>query len=167
MGIAIASLVWPSLSLAEPDCEETGFSVPGEESWGPLFVRSSQGTLLPTVSIVALGDSELWLQGRLFLGTGEPIVWTQGPYSALTGTIALSLPEGIGEHLAALRVSALAKDPNTGALRSVRSAARVYVRQVGESVTVLSEEEALSFAVLPASVDEDVEDGLVGREVSP
>ena len=154
-------------SFAEPECDPV--TRPGEDgAWGPLFVRDAGGVLTPSVSIVPYADSELWLEGRLYLGMGEPLFWTQGPYSALTGDIALELPE-IGATLSALRVRAVARDPDTGVLRSVRNAERVYVYQSGRDVLVLSEEAARTAAgqtTVPNGA-ELVEDAPAGREVAP
>jgi hypothetical protein len=169
--LVIGALVGlPIQAIADPDCDETEAPAPGEDgAWGPLWMEDSSGALTPSISIVALGDSELWVEGRLSLGSESPIRWTQGPYNALSGAVPLSLPSRLGLTLAALRVQVIAKDPQTGAVRAVRAAPRVYVHQVGSAVIVLPEEEARQVAGLSEQTGSDglVEDGLVGREVTP
>lgn len=94
--------------------------------------------------------------------------YTEGPLQAPAEgrlPVVLSLPAEIDARMAAVSVHVTATHPETGAPMA-RSAARAFAYRDGESVRLLTQEEAegLTRTGLERGV---VDDTLVGREVAP
>jgi hypothetical protein len=160
--------LWLFLEPARADDEAP--PEPWEEGgFGPVWVTDAGGALQPELALYAEGSVELYVEGRLYLGPGSVVSWSQGPYTPGEGlVVSVDLPSGVGSTLAAVRVRLVAKEAGTGRELAFRSAARVWVHQGASEVVWSTEAQARTLADISSlSSDGMIEEGLVGREVSP
>jgi hypothetical protein len=137
--------------------------------FGPVWVTDGVGTLQPELALYGEGNTELYVEGRLYPASGAVQSWNQGPYTPREGlVVSLSVPAGVGSTLAAVRVRLVAKEAGTGRELAFRSAERVWVYQTAGQLVWSTEAQARAL-VTPAAPSSDgtVEDELLGREVTP
>jgi hypothetical protein len=139
-------------------------------SWGPLWEPDELGALQPEITLFPFATAELWADVTVMLGSGTDVGWSEGPFVPLSDapiSVPIKLPSEIDETLAMVRVLVTAIHPDSGLPIGHRSARAFAYRQDG-TVRLVSPEEVASVAVMPAARSDGlVEDGFIGREVTP